>query len=209
MITLPWRVNLAIAASAALAATGLTLAFAVPAAGAQTAGSPHSHAKAATQATGAVQAAGAGQARNGDNGDVKIHNSTTAVTDQRNEPHVCVFYLDAFDFDPGQSVSWAIQSWPPTGSRSVVASGTLALDGKGDGHTADMSLLNGHYKLFWNFAGENGFAKQKVFWVACPAQSPSPSPSPSPTHTPGKHKTTNVPAAPAPKAVSTNLPVTG
>jgi hypothetical protein len=129
------------------------------------------------------------------------------VTDERNEPHVCLFYLDAFDFDPGQSVSWDIQSWPPTGSRSVVASGALVLDTAGDGHTADMSLPNGHYKLFWNFAGEHGFAKQKVFWVACPATAPSPTPSPT---TPGhKHQKTPVPAAPAPKPVSGTLPVTG
>src|SRR6516165_3776131 len=100
-------------------------------------------------------------ARHGDNGTVKIHNSATPVTDPRNEPHVCVFYLDAFGFDPGQSVSWQIKSWPPTGDRAVIASGALALDSNGDGHTGDMTLQNGHYKLFWNFAGQHGFAKQK------------------------------------------------
>ncbi|HXL16196.1 MAG TPA: hypothetical protein VN961_01605, partial [Streptosporangiaceae bacterium] len=74
---------------------------------------------------------------------------------------------------------WQIKSWPPTGNRSVVASGALTLDSQGVGHTADMMLPNGHYKLFWTFTGEHGSAKHKVFWVACPATSPSPSPTPS------------------------------
>jgi len=43
-----------------------------------------------------------------------------------------------------------------------------------------MTLANGHYKLFWTFAGEHGIAKHKVFWVACKA-TPTPTPSPSPS----------------------------
>src|SRR6266446_2221270 len=87
--------------------------------------------------------AGTGQAatyvKGGDNGTVKIHSSTTPVTDPRNEPHVCVFYLDAFGFDPGQSVSWQIKSWPPTGNRTVVDQGTLTLDSAGNGSTSDQA----------------------------------------------------------------------
>src|SRR6266487_1429606 len=120
-------------------------------------------------------------ARKGDNGTVKIHRSTTPVTDRRNEPHVCVFYLDAFGFDPGQSVSWQIKSWPPTGNRTVVASGVLTLNSNGGGRTGNKTLANGHYKLFWNFTGEHGSAKHKVFWVKCAAPTPSPSPSPTPS----------------------------
>jgi hypothetical protein len=135
----------------------------------------------------ALCVAGTGQAatsvKGGDNGTVKIHSSTTPVTDPRDEPHVCVFYLDAFGFDPGQSVSWQIESWPPTGDRAVVASGMQALDSNGDGHTGDMTLPNGHYKLFWTFTGEHGFAKQKVFWVACAAPTPTPTPTTTPTPT--------------------------
>jgi hypothetical protein len=118
-------------------------------------------------ATLALGAAGQAAAKNGNNGTVKVHRSTTPVTDRRNEPHVCVFYLDAFGFDPGQSVSWQIKSWPPTGDRTVSSSGFLALDSSGDGRTSDMALPNGHYKLFWNFTGENGFTKQMVFSVKC------------------------------------------
>src|SRR5215831_4256500 len=140
-------------------------------------------------------------AKNGDNGTVKIHRSTTPVDDRRNQPHVCSFYLDAFGFDPAQSVSWQIKSWPPTGDRTVAASGLLSLDSNGAGRTADMGLPDGHYKLFWNFTGEKGFAKQKVFWVRCPASAPSP----KPTHKPKGKKSPHVPGAPAPKTVKSTL----
>jgi hypothetical protein len=158
-----WRAMLALGAGAAAAATGLTLALTATGAG----------------AAPIMPTPGAVAAPAGDNGTVKIHDSTTSVTDPRNEPHVCVFYLDAFGFDPAQSVSWQIESWPPTGDGTVVASGVLTLDATGAGRTSDMTLADGHYKLFWNFTGENGSAKHKVFWVACESSSPSPSPSPS------------------------------
>src|SRR5215472_12238262 len=137
-------------------------------------------------ALGAASAGAQAKAPPGDNGDVKIHNSNTPVTDERNEPHVCVFYLDAFNFDPAQSVSWRIESWPPTGNRSVVDTGTITLDSSGNGATTDQTLPNGHYKLFWTFAGEKGAAKQKVFWVSCPATPPTTPPptTPPPTTTP-------------------------
>src|SRR5215467_13245784 len=107
MTTITWPARLTAAIGATLVATALTLAFTGP---------------------GAVAAPAVGGAKSptavpGDNGTVKIHNSTTPVADPRNEPHVCVFYLDAFGFDPGQSVSWTIKSWPPTGNRTVVAYG--------------------------------------------------------------------------------------
>ena len=76
---------------------------------------------------------------------------------------------------------WQIKSWPPTGDRTVAASGALSLDGNGAGHTADMGLPDGHYKLLWNFLGEKGSAKQKVFWVACGAPTPPPTHHPKPT----------------------------
>jgi len=209
--TVASRAKFIVPAGAVLTAT--ILALAAPGAGAQPVAS--------------ARGGKAPAARNGDNGTVKIHNSATPVTDRRNEPHVCVFYLDAFGFDPGQSVSWQIKSWPPTGDRTVVASGALALDSSGDGHTGDMTLANGHYKLFWNFAGERGFAKQKVFWVACaaptptptgtptPSDSPTPPPSvpptatPSPSPSPSPSSPSPVPPAPAPTPVPGTLPVTG
>src|SRR6266487_7018019 len=197
MLTFPKRTNLAVAVSTAVVAAGLTLAFGAASAGAQ-------------------QLAGQAKPVPGDNGDVKIHNSTTPVTDERNEPHVCVFYLDAFNFDPAQSVSWSIESWPPTGDRGVVDTGTITLGSSGNGATADQTLPNGHYKLFWTFAGEKGSAKHKVFWVSCPATPPtsppptttSPSPSP-PATSPSPTTSTAPPSAPRPTPVHSSLPVTG
>ena len=113
----------------------------------------------------------------GDNGDVKIHASTTPVNDTRNDPKVCVFYLDAFNFDGLQQVSWTINQQPPTGTAQVL-SGAITLDQNGNGHTGDMTLPNGHYKMTWTFVGEHGRAKFKVFMVDCTG-TPSPSPSKS------------------------------
>lgn len=219
------RANFTFVAGAALVATSVTLAFGAADAGARAMAAPPGHGKAPA-------------AVNGDNGTVKIHNSSTPVTDRRDEPHVCVFYLDAFGFDRGQSVSWQIKSWPPTGDRAVVDQGTLTLDSAGDGRTSDQALPNGHYKLFWTFAGQHGAAKQKVFWVSCPSSTPTPtppptstptptptctcqtpspgptssSPAPSPTSSvpgPTPSPTSSVAPAPAPVPVPGTLPVTG
>ncbi|MEU6576240.1 LPXTG cell wall anchor domain-containing protein [Streptomyces sp. NPDC046805] len=105
----------------------------------------------------------------GDNGTVKIHASTTGDDARRNEPHACTFYLDGFGFDTAQQVDWHIEAWAPTGATKgeTVKSGSLTLDADGHGRTAELSLPDGHYKLFWNFAGEHGAAKQKVFWTNC------------------------------------------
>jgi hypothetical protein len=128
----------------------------------------------------------------GDNGTVKIHRTTTAADDRRNEPHVCDFYLVGFNFDREQRAGWRIVEWAPTGNKETVRlTGTLVLDANGHGRTVDLSLADGHYKLYWNFTGENGFAKQKVFWVECakpptgpPPTSPTATPTPSPSATP-------------------------
>jgi LPXTG-motif cell wall-anchored protein len=105
----------------------------------------------------------------GDNGTVKIHDAATGEELRKNEPHVCTFYLDAFGFDSVQQVDWHIEAWAPTAAikGETVKSGTLELDDEGHGRTADLGLPDGHYKLFWNFDGEHGSAKHKVFWTEC------------------------------------------
>ncbi|WP_217242429.1 LPXTG cell wall anchor domain-containing protein [Streptomyces sp. AC555_RSS877] len=105
----------------------------------------------------------------GDNGTVKIHDATTGEELRKNEPHVCTFYLDAFGFDAVQEVDWHIEAWAPTADvkGETVKSGEITLDADGHGRTDDLSLPDGHYKLFWNFEGENGAAKHKVFWTDC------------------------------------------
>ncbi|MEU6685657.1 LPXTG cell wall anchor domain-containing protein [Streptomyces sp. NPDC046832] len=128
----------------------------------------------------------------GDNGTVKIHDASTGEELRRNEPHVCAFYLDAFGFDGGQEVDWRIDAIPPSENKGeTVESGALTLDAEGHGRTEDLSLPDGHYKLFWKFEGEKGSAKHKVFWSDCEDEqepggaTPSPSASASPTSSPG------------------------
>jgi hypothetical protein len=107
----------------------------------------------------------------GDNGDVKIHEVGTPFTDQRNQPKVCDFYLDAFNFDTVQEVTWSIETQPsiPGGA---TRSGSITL-ATGTGHTMPVAQLpNGMYKLTWNFVGENGNGKHKVFQVDCPSPPP-------------------------------------
>ncbi|BFV61026.1 hypothetical protein KCMC57_up61300 [Kitasatospora sp. CMC57] len=111
----------------------------------------------------------------GDNGDIKVHESTTPTDDQRDEPKVCTFYLDAFNFDTVQKVTWNIEHQPADGGQAAAGEITLA---SGTGRTADMTLPNGMYKVNWTFEGEQGSGKHKVFRVDCPPNS-SPSASPS------------------------------
>ncbi|MCL7428618.1 LPXTG cell wall anchor domain-containing protein [Streptomyces sp. YS415] len=152
----------------------------------------------------------------GDNGTVKIHDATTDEELRHNEPHVCSFYLDAFGFDGGQQVDWRIESWAPTAGvkGETVKSGELALDTEGHGRSDDMTLPDGHYKLFWTFEGEKGSAKHKVFWTDCeesgepgepgkPGQSAGPSPDtstiPSPSSTATAPAGAEPSAAPSPQ----------
>ncbi|MEU8749629.1 LPXTG cell wall anchor domain-containing protein [Streptomyces chartreusis] len=137
----------------------------------------------------------------GDNGTVKIHDATTGEELRKNEPHVCEFYLDAFGFDSVQQVSWHIEAWAPTAAvkGETVKSGAITLDGQGHGRTDDMTLPDGHYKLFWNFQGEKGSAKHKVFWTDCEDEepgggTPTPSASEPGSETPGEETTEPAPS---------------
>ncbi|MFE9399426.1 LPXTG cell wall anchor domain-containing protein [Streptomyces flavidovirens] len=135
----------------------------------------------------------------GDNGTVKIHDAKTGEDLRKNEPHVCSFYLDAFGFDAGQQVDWRIEAWAPTAGvkGEQVLSGSLTLDDDGHERTEDLTLPDGHYKLFWNFDGEHGKAKHKVFWTDCPGgddaakpgekpgEKPVPEPDEKPVQEPG------------------------
>ncbi|GAA3181862.1 hypothetical protein GCM10010451_33830 [Streptomyces virens] len=125
----------------------------------------------------------AAHAAPGDDGTVKIHDVSTGEEQRRNEPHVCDFYLDAFGFDAGQQVDWRIEVWAPTAGTKgeTVLSDSLVLDASGHGRTEDLSLPDGHYKLFWNFDGEKGSAKHKVFWSDCEGGKESEEPGGTPS----------------------------
>jgi hypothetical protein len=126
----------------------------------------------------ALLGAPAAVAAPGDNGDVKVHDSNTPVDDPRNDPKVCHFYLDGFNFDSNQLVTWSIANQPPVAGPAVL-SGSLQLPASGHGRTGELVLPDGQYKLTWNFAGENGAGKQKVFKVDCPPATPTPTPTPT------------------------------
>ncbi|GEM_PF-2329031 len=100
----------------------------------------------------------------GDNGTVKTHKVTTPTSDIRDNPKVCAFYLDAFQFDGRQSVDWYIVKHT---HGDKVLSGSIVLNSGGHGYTQNYTLPNGMYKLYWNFDGEHGSAKHKVFKVQC------------------------------------------
>ena len=105
----------------------------------------------------------------GNNGDVKIHDTTTAVQDQRNEPHVCQFYIDGFNFDGNSSGTWRIEGWAPTGSGVAKSDNWGPADSSGNWHSGTQTLPDGHYKLFFKQTAPMtpGGEKQKVFWVEC------------------------------------------
>lgn len=150
----------------------------------------------------------------GDNGTVKIHDATTGEALKRNEPHVCTFYLDAFGFDAVQQVDWHIEAWAPTAATKgeTVRTGAITLGADGHGRTEDLSLPDGHYKLFWNFDGEKGAAKHKVFWTDCrdsgegggttpvPSMSASPSASASPSSEASSSASSEASASPSSSA---------
>ncbi|MFG2643678.1 LPXTG cell wall anchor domain-containing protein [Streptomyces sp. NPDC048370] len=142
----------------------------------------------------------------GDNGTVKIHDSKTGEELRKNEPKVCTFYVDAFGFDAGQKVSWHIEAWANNDQEkgTTVKSGLITLDADGHERTEDMTLPNGQYKLFWNWEGENGRAKHKVFKTDCPpAETPgtespgteSPGTASPGTESPGTPGTSETPGA--------------
>ncbi|MFD6550934.1 hypothetical protein [Streptomyces sp. NPDC058398] len=112
----------------------------------------------------------------GDNGDVKVHDANTSFEDQRDDPKVCHFYLDGFNFDAGQRVTWSIAHQPGAAGDPVLT-GTLSASQTGRAGTRIFTLPDGQYKLTWNFQGENGAGKSKVFKVDCPVSAPTPTPT--------------------------------
>jgi hypothetical protein len=110
----------------------------------------------------------------GNNGTVKIHEGAgepSPVT--KDETHVCTFHVHALFFDAGQTVTFEIKSWQPTGDRSVVLSGTIKTDASGEGRSPEegaYTLDEGHYRLIVDTGNGNPTEdKHKEFWVKCAA----------------------------------------
>jgi len=106
----------------------------------------------------------------GNNGTVKIVNNgddPMGADDRDTDPHVCQFHIFGFHFDNNSKGTWQIESWPPTGNGTVVASGTWAADGTGQWAVPGPALADGHYELDAKQTGTRGGDKNKVFWVKC------------------------------------------
>lgn len=126
----------------------------------------------------------------GNNGTVKIHDGAGEPSPEpQNEPHVCTFHVHALHFDSGQVLTFTVQSWEPTGDRSVVLTGSITADATGAGRspeTGAYGLPDGHYRLTVDTGnGTSTQDKHKMFWVRCaPATTPPPATSPPPTSPP-------------------------
>ena len=144
----------------------------------------------------------------GNNGTVKIVNNgddPMGADDRDNDPHVCQFHIYGFHFDKSSSGTWQIESWPPTGNRTVVASGTWTADGTGQWAVAGPALADGHYELDAKQTGSPGGDKNKVFWVKCNAATAPSNSTPTPTTVtpaPAAQVGANASPSPSPSAVA-------
>jgi hypothetical protein len=107
----------------------------------------------------------------GNNGTLKIHEQGTPAATPDNDPKVCVFNVEAFNLDPGQSgyLVFSVQGGDvPQGT----AAGPFAFgpaDTDGFHATGNFSLEAGHYKatLYGKDDLTDAKAKSKVFKVTC------------------------------------------
>lgn len=131
-----------------------------------------------------------GAAANGNNGTIKIHEQGTPSGSESNDPKVCVFNVEGFKFDAGQTgyLKFSVQGGDgPTGT----AAGPFAwgpANASGFYASQYFNLAPGHYKatLYGKKTGggidlTDVKAKSKVFKVRCESASPSHSSSPSPS----------------------------
>ena len=151
----------------------------------------------------------------GNNGTVKIHDGAGEPSPEpQNEPHVCTFHVHALHFDSGQVLTFTVQSWEPTGDRSVVLTGSITADATGEGRSPEpgaYGLPDGHYRLTVDTGnGTSTQDKHKMFWVQCaPATTPPPSTPPtsppsSPPSSPGSPPTS--PSSPSVPGTPTSGP---
>lgn len=163
----------------------------------------------------------AAMAAPGNNGTLKIHEQGTPVGTENNDPKVCVFNVEGFGFDAGQTgyLVFTVQGGDgPTG----VGAGPFAwgpADAAGFYATQYFNLAPGHYKatLYGKTTPAGTFedekAKSKVFKVECAPPNPTPTAIPSATATPTPRGTptpspTPTPTPRQPGATPTSTPNT-
>jgi hypothetical protein len=127
------------------------------------------------------------------NGTIKIHEQGTASGTESNDPKVCIFNVEGFNFDAGQTgyLFFNVQGGDaPTGTDAgPFFEGPANADGYFE--TEYFTLEPGHYKatLFGKF-GDDQYtdekAKSKVFKVECVEEQPSEEPSESASEEPSE-----------------------
>jgi hypothetical protein len=164
---------LAVVALAAVLVANSTSALAAPKGAGQAHGGQGSNAHGGGKAPDGHGSQAGGQAaeHDGNNGTVKVHiGAGEPDPARRNQPRTCDFHLQAFGFDAGQDLAFTIESWPPTGDRTAVLSGTIELSAAGEGRSPESGvhhLADGHYRLTVDGDGKATRTKHKVFWVRC------------------------------------------
>jgi hypothetical protein len=110
----------------------------------------------------------------GDNGDVKIREVvdgevSTEKHEHADDPKVCDFLIEAFNYDADTELIWDIVKGPGFKGEPV-EEGTFTVDDKGFGRSDPITdLTDGQYKLNVTFDGaRSNDEKHKVFKIDCP-----------------------------------------
>ena len=102
----------------------------------------------------------------GNNGTLKVLDAISELEFRNNEPKVCVFRFEGFDFDVGQTGDLVLMGQGQTTYYSDLGAETA--DATGYFVSGDYTLGNGHYKIeFRDSTGDEGKFKSKVFKVNC------------------------------------------
>jgi hypothetical protein len=156
-------------------------------------------------------------AANGNNGTIKIHEEGTQSGTESSDPKVCVFNVEGFGFDAGQSgyIKFETQGGDEPIGTNAGPYDFGPTNGNGYYATDYFHLDPGHYKATLYGKDNEGRidlqdvkAKSKVFKVECveatptPETQPTPKPTPTPTPTPGGGEGGATPT-PTPKATPT------
>ncbi|WP_133259888.1 hypothetical protein [Streptacidiphilus pinicola] len=87
----------------------------------------------------------------GNNGHIQIHDTSTPVDTDSNDPNVGCFYIDAFDFDANQALSWSVFTGTAGQPGNQVAAGTATFTATaphGQDISGPIALPQGMYVAF-------------------------------------------------------------
>lgn len=144
----------------------------------------------------AVKPAGAGDGSGGGGGNqgtVKVVDPVAEVDDNSNDPHVCSFYLLFSEAPNGESGTWTVVDWPPTGDGTLVYAGTYDIPAGGTYSTGTMNPAAGHYQVSWQAVNDTT-AKHKTLWVDAGCADETPPSEPPDEETPPSDEPSDPPA---------------